>query len=530
MFCKYCNADLKPSDKVCPVCEKPINDLEENVDMVDNKPENLEEIDPSLFTPLGSPEMVKETEQSTLNSTTEDVNLIQENDNNSIPKPLEFSQSNNITVDSVVEEENNESKNPMSFIPFIILIFAVAIFGFGFIISRSPKMLFNTLINRSYKTINSNIVSDVDNMKGKFTLETSILTADKSTNSVLEILNNIYIGAEYEVDYEHETVLTKINSKYADEKLLDVDVYAKDNNGYILLNDIHDKYLSTKIDGLEEIFEKVEMDDEHKILISEIKKALTKSLKSDYFIQTKEDIIINEKNITTTKNSLVLTEELINNIEKDIIIYLKESNKFITSLSEVLEINKAETLNRMEEILESLDSTIPGNNNTKVIISIYTKGLMNEVVKIDLETEESSEKAVIEFMKNFKDDYSIKMTSAGVTISGNIKILKDGKIEVSITDPTSGTIITITVSYLVEYNTPLTKVDVGNSVSIESLTEGEYNKIMTKLMENKGIQNLIGIINNLGFSNDFDHTAEYDYMDEYGNGYTCGEGIACSFD
>lgn len=488
MFCKYCNADLKPSDKICPVCEKPINDLGENVDTDDNATINLDEIDPALFAPLESSDAVVESEIPEQNSIDEEISTDEVNEldiDNSVSKTLEVPELDN-SQNNIVEEIR-ESKNPMTFIPFLILIFAALIFGFGFIILRSPKMIFNTLINKGYKQINANILTDVDNMKGQFTLETNILTEG-------EPLNNIYIGAEYEVDYENETFLTKINTKYGNEKLLDADIYAKNNNGYILLTDVYDKYLSTKINGLEEIFEKAEIDDDHKVLISEIKNAFMKSLKSEYFIQEKANVIINDKNTSLTKNSLVLTEKLINTIEEDIIIYLKENNKFITSLSDVSEMSKSEILNKMEEILTSLGSETE-SNNTKITISIYTKGLMNEVVKIDVEMEETNEKSVVEVIKNSKDTYSIKMIGAETTINGNIELLDDERVELSLTELASGTTIGITFSHLVEYNKPLTRVDISNNIPIESLTEEDYNTIMSKLMENKGIQNLMSAAN-----------------------------------
>ena len=46
------------------------------------------------------------------------------------------------------------------------------------------------------------LVTDVKNMKGSRSLQTNISTQDESSNGIFEILNNIYLGADYEIDYE----------------------------------------------------------------------------------------------------------------------------------------------------------------------------------------------------------------------------------------------------------------------------------------------------------------------------------------
>lgn len=534
MLCSYCNADLKPGEKVCPICGKQVEGLNsiinQNQDVSNNIsaiPEDvMDGLDKSIFEPLQSEGSDVEKEPLTLD---EQPSIIEE-------QQIQLEESSDDNKESVINpplvenfnvpsSENNNRKhtNNMWMVPIIVIIFLVAILGFVFYVSRSPKMVFNTFVNNIYKKINNNIVTDVDNIKGSIVLQTNITTEDKSANEIFEILNNIYISTDYEVDYENETILTKINTKYGNDKLVDADIYLKDTKGYILIKDVYDKYLNTDIQGFEEIFEKAEFTRDHKIVLAELKKAINKSLKSEYFEQNNVDIKLNNETVAVTKNSIVLTDDIINNIGKDIIKNLKENNEFISSLSDIIEIEESEILSNMEEALNSFESNKNESSDATITLSIYTKGLMNELVKIEAELNEASEKSMLEITKESKDAYAIVVTSANSSIDGKIKLIDDKKIEFSLIDSGSGTTIGFTIETSIKYNTELTKVDVSNNVSVEHLTEEDLTKIQTKLMESKGIQNLINVFNSLSFG-----TGD-NYVDEYGNSYTCGEGVECSF-
>ncbi len=536
MLCKYCNADLKPEDKICPVCEKPVDEtnnlINENVvNQVGNVSDGIEDIDQSLFAPLEPQNSNVQPEQEQLPEN-EILDLTQEQNNNyindSIQMPSEVNVVNNIPVNPVSEIGNKEHKNPMKFIPIIIFIFLVILLAFTFYVSRSPKMIFNNLINKTYKELNSSIVTDVKNMKGNISLQTNILSSDDVSSEIFEILNNIYLGADYEIDYENKTTLVKLNTKYDNERLLDADVYLKNNKGYILLKDVYSKYLSTDVDDFDNMFEQVEVTEDHKVVLSEVKKAIIKSLKSDYFTKEKVDIKLNNETVAVTKNSLVLKEEVAEKIEKDVLISLKNNDKFITSLSTVTETTKDEILTSIEDELESLNSDAD-SSDTEITMSIYTKGLMNDLVKMDLVVASEGEKTTIEFTEETDNNYSIVLNGAGSTVNGSIKLLENTdettKVEVSLTDSTSGTTIGLTIGMSIKYNAELTNVDISNSVDANTLTEEAADEIMTKLLENKGIQNLMGAFEGITYND-----PSYDNMDEYGNEITCGDGVECYYD
>ena len=197
---------------------------------------------------------------------------------------------------------------------------------------------------------------------------------------------------------------------------------------------------------------------------------------------------------------MILTSDVVNKIEKDFLTYLKDNNKFIDSLSDIVEIDETEIIISIEEKIRMLDSNNTEFDDTKVIASIYTN-LINDVVKIELEIINGTEKIIIEAVKESKNNYNIILNGSGMTINGNLKMLENTKnntkLEFSIIEPTTGTTIGFTFSSSVKYNQKLTNIDVSNSIDLNNLTEEEVNQITTKLMENKGIQNLIGAFGGL---------------------------------
>lgn len=503
MFCKYCNADLKPSDKVCPVCEKPIND----VDGVANVAEDtFEDIDQSLFAPLESSDynVVPEQQVEDLLLAEEQVNK-NEIDNSEVSKKalekLKELQEMNELNEPRKSFESKEYKNPMSYVPVIILVFLIMLLGFGFFLSRSPKMVFNTLINKVYKEINNNVITNIKNVKGNMSFQTNISVPDNQSNVIFEILNNIYFNADYEMDYENKKMLVKLNTKYDNEKLVDVDLYAEDNKGYIFLKDAYKKYISTDIEDLDDVFEKIEINDDYKIILSEVKNAVNKALKSEYFTKSREKIIVNNKNVSVIKNSLVINYDTAKQLATDILTYLSDSKSFTNSLSNISEINQDEIISSIEEEIQTINSYNAASNKNKVIVSIYTTSLTNEVIKMDISVEGDIEKTTLEFIKDSDDSYNIILKSGDITVNSNINLLEqsDGtqKVAISVTEPTSGTNFNLTVNTSVKYNTNLTTVDVRDSVDVDSLTEEETNQIMTQLMESKGIQKLSAKISEL---------------------------------
>lgn len=517
MLCRKCSAILEPEDKFCHICGEVVNSLQENI--VDAEPEIID-IESTMN--IGQP-IIGEVPQSTINSIVEEkpqlVDEYQEQNNCSQLPP----QVNTVNNEYVYENKETKKSNIKWLLPIIIIVLLVGIIGFIFYISRSPKVLFNSFINKAYKELNNNIVNDINSISGTISLQPNISTKDE-TNEIFEILNNVYINAEYEIDYEKKEALVKLDTQYEKEDLLDLDVYFEDEKGYVLIKDVYDKYLSTDVDGFDDMFEKVEFTDDHRIVIEEAKKSITKSLKSEYFEKETTEIKVGGETISVAKNSLVIDRETAKQLEIDVLTYLKDNDKFVSSLSNVEKESENYIIDSIDDRLKELeDKDISGDD--EIIISIYTKGLMNEIVKLEVEMDVEESEISLSLTEESKNNYSINIISGEITYIGSVKILDNNSdnstVQFSLTEKESGSTIGFSVGMSVKYNTELTNVDISDSQSADSLTEEESNEIMVKLMEREGIVNLITNLQEIVNSN-----SNYD---DYYEGITCGDGVECYY-
>lgn len=475
MQCKNCGALLNAESEVCTMCGAPVEKVPAHPEVVnvqnDEKPEVVEEVsiqEPGLVvTPTINSENISEG-----------VAMFNGHHNDYEPKKSKFG----IVV-----------------LVGIIIVVLVGLLGFVFYLTKSPKMIFNGFINKMYKSA-QNVMVDLDTVGGSFAIQTNISTNDES-NEILNIINDIFVEFDYELDYNNKTAFTKISTKYDDEKLIDLDVYLKDSTGYVLLKDIYSKYISVALEeDIDSIFESVKYLDDQKIVLSELKTAITKSLKSEYFATDKEKITINNQKVNTTKNSLELDN--IDDIATDFLTYLKNSNKFINSASKILNISEAEVQSNLEESLSSLKEDQLEATYDDTELSIYTKGLMNEVVMIELSMEVDDKEEYLRFTVEDVNNINIEISSSEINLNGHIKMTKEEEkdiIELTLEHSQSDMKLGLIFSYSVDYNQKLNNVDVNNSVDVNSLTEDEYNEISTKLMEIPGVQKLFEALNGLSF-------------------------------
>lgn len=496
MQCKNCGTLLSADAEVCVVCGTPV---EKNVEQLENTDVNVDGLEQEI---LEGNEVVVE-ESATI------VPPIQNTEDNLVQGVAMFN--------NFADEAPRKSRKGIVLLVIAIVVALVGLLGFVFYLMKSPKMIFNNFINKIYKEAEIAMV-DFNTMRGALTVQTNISTANE-TNAIFEIVNDVFVGIDYELDYDNKTALTKITTKYGDEKLLDLDVYLKDSTGYILLNNLYSKYISVDLkDIADSIFESVKYTEDHKIVLGELKTAVTKSLKSKYFSTETEEITINDTKVKTTKNSLELDN--INIITKDILTYLTNSDKFITSASKVSNVTESEILSGLEDSLNYLEEDPIETTYEDAQLSIYTKGLMNEVVRVELSMKVDSVEEYLNITIEDDDTFSIELSSSDASFVGKVKMNEnDGKdiIYITLTDSTDTMTFGLTLSSYVEYNKNLSSVNVSNSVDFNDLTEEDYNEISTKLMESPGIQKLMEAIGNLS----------YGYEEPE---LECGEGIDCYYE
>ena len=510
MECKKCNAPLSAEDKFCPICGEPVENIEiiDNIETINPIQETSNEVNRPIQVPSDAAPIV------------DDIN------NNMVSENL---MSSNVATNNF---EHKKGKTGLTILIVAIVIVLLGICGFIYFVSRSPKMVFNSFVGKVYEKLDMNVV-DVKTLSGSFSLQTKISTQDDS-NEIFEFLNKVFIGADYEIDYNNKTMLIKLNTKYDNEELLNADMYLKDQKAYVLLKGIYDEYISTDVEGFDDsIFDEMKFTSDHRTILEEVKNALTKSLRSEYFDKENADITINGKQVKTTKNSLVLDAKTVKSIAKDFLTYLKDNDAFITSASNVTDMSKDDIIASINEGLSSIE-TLETTNTDSMLVSLYTKGLKNDIVRVEISYNEDGEKQYIAITEESDNKALIDSSINGQKITGIIEVKEtNGKqsVEISFTDSESKTTIGLILSSSAEYNKSLSSINTNNSIDISELTEDEYYEITSKLMEKEGVQQLIEAFSGLSFGYDdslldcedyddpycsYDSDDDYDYDYDYG--------------
>ena len=293
--------------------------------------------------------------------------------------------------------------------------------------------------------------------------------------------------------------------------MIDANLQYQNGKAYVFLNEVFDKYLV--IDGMEELdeyFDDVKITEDHKTVITCIKKAVIKSLKSDYFESSKTKIEINGKQKDVTKNSLKLTRDNMVKINKSILEELKNDNQFLDSDSKITN-NEKEILKKQieDKINDITEDNFDEDNGT---INLYTEGLFNNnIVKYEIVIESDTENQSVSLIKNDNNNYvlSILDTNNEETII-NVKVSKGNDysvLELSMNYENQS--ITLSFKFNYQYNKEVKANDVSNNIKIEELTEEQIVDIMNKLSQNNGIQKLMQAFNEV--KNKVDNSLETDF-------------------
>lgn len=455
------------------------------------------------------------------------------------------------TLDSSVENTNVEmpkgKKKNKFILPIIIVVGVIGILvALYFFLFNNPKRVFDKTISSGFDALYESLdmATKYDTMSGSGSLSYKLTATDPSMQSIFDMINGIAFDYKYAVDYKNKLMNVDFNSTYNNEKLIDLSVYGENGKGYVFLKDIYSKYLSTDIEGYEEIFETTKNQEEVKVILTSVEKALSKALTNDDFTKEEITIKVDGKDVKVTNNALVLTSENINRISKSVLTTLKDDADFISAVNKISQDENVDTKATLEDAIKNIGEVDTTDNST-VKLSIYTKGILKEFVGMNFEVNDETTIAV-SLLKTADDTYSIVGTQ-------DSKEIVTGTLKVNATDSTSNVEIIVNVPDVVNvqvnvkstvnYNSTFNKVDVTNSVDANTLTDIESNTIMTNLMTNPGmaklitnIQTLMGSMNptkpdmNDGYDAGFDNSLDYNFDDNYtlddsmdfGNDYNYG--------
>lgn len=416
-------------------------------------------------------------------------------------------------------DENSFEKKPkkkIGIIVFIIVALLVIVAIVAGVIylqfSKKPEKIFTKIVEDMFE------MTDKENVKaGKIELELSaeIESDDAEIRAINEILKAVKLKSTTEIDVDKKILNENITAIYNGEQVISLDALIQNETIYLYLKDIYSKYLRINEEYLEEVdlstlFE-TSTDTTNEDLLNDIKQIILDEIEQKELTQEKVELD-GEK---VQKSTLTLTpKELLE-------IVLKMMKK----------VYKYQPSEELSELVEGLESEIEYLDDTEnyVDISIYTKGLKNEIIKAEaVYVEEDDDKVIVIEIEQKSDDetvvsFAINQNSkkvSGATELMELTINKEDenkgtiKVKVNVEDMDVGvTSAMLVIKYEVDYNATIEKRKTQNSIDIDDLTEEDYNEMMTNLQNNEILYSLIetsGL-----FSSAKKEGSNYNQLDDY---------------
>ncbi len=384
----------------------------------------------------------------------------------------------------------------------IAAVIVIAFILVYFLVLAKPQFIFNRAIDKLFKIEST----DYDSIKLDSKVRVSIESEDSSMQQQLEEIEKYSLKLGSQMDFENKQEIVDLGLEYDNNQVVDAQVYYNDGEMYTYLDGLFDKYIKLDVDEeqkeqIEAIFDTVSSEDKIKN-----NKTVTKIIKNELKAQIKEEgkfekekttIDVGEKEKRVTKTTLTLSQKGLYNIISNMCLNLAKNDKFL----DCFEKSPKDGLKEIAEEIKSLET----DSKNKIKISLYTKGLLDNLLALDVEiySADESQTITISVVKENKDLYTYTVSSKTEStkvdvIKGNIEIEKDkdsrdeksGKATITMKVAETGT-IKLEMDYLAEFNKGIDKKDVSNSINITEITEQDMQSILEKLMERPLIGDLI---------------------------------------
>ncbi len=393
---------------------------------------------------------------------------------------------NNFNVDETRNTNSNEMSNEFVDAPkrkillVITIIIILLIIGFAsFIFIKKyfeNQNSIKILISNSFDTFEEKI-SEKNNQNAKLSLK---LQNNSSHDDIIKLLSKIDFSMDISIDYENMLIDSDYQINYNNQKLLNANIYTESDAGYIMLEDIYDKYIKFDLKDLSIIFSQSNIKDQI-IVIESIRKALDLSLKDEYFTIIKETVD-GEK---VTKTTLILDQKNYNSLKKDIVNTLLKDTKFLESYAKLKEIE-------VEDVKTSLNDSLSSNDEYDTTnLSLYTN--KSKFIKLEI-SDSSNNISITKDGNNY--DYTLDMADSHLLYGTVTVILEEDNstINISVNDDASNISFVVTIDASVQKIASVEKKDITESIYASDITESELEKIQNNILNQEGIMNFLNDI------------------------------------
>ena len=389
--------------------------------------------------------------------------------------------NNNLEKTTYLEFSDVEKKKSGLTIAIIALV-VIAILGVGGyfaynkFFNKSPKDVYTTNLKSAIKKVN-NSINEVakyyqNEVKGSVKVDGLLFTM-----SGFDIINDYEFTIANKVDENNKIALTSF--EIADTKnknKLDADIYLKDGDIYLDLNDTYKGIIKLTNDMDEEtrnIFKNTLSDlgnnnyVKFSYLLDKITNLYLATLENEDFKQENVKITINGKEKNLTSTSVIYTEEKANKALKSVVKGLLDDE---VSISYISNITNTSIDDVKEELNDILNDEIEGKSDKTLNVSIYTKGSNLAGLEMSFDGEA---------LRFFDVDKDIELTyTDAFKLIGNYD--KGGKITLSVnTDDKLVEVLNLTVN---EYTD--NKADVDFKISDKLFGESDSSSMTPSISGN----------------------------------------------
>ena len=279
-----------------------------------------------------------------------------------------------------VEKKQKKPKNKLVIIIIAIIVLLILLFGvFYFYEFKTANTRVNSLLNKMLSFTETNI-NMTKKQSGSYSIDGTIGSNGESAK--------VAVDGTYGLDAENEILnlglkLKEISSE--NKNILDKDVNlslaVNSNILGVYSKELYSKYITVKDESFKEIFKSLEENNGSMVLVNELlnsvklginKMSKTQSIKTIEYNGKKAKL--NVVKIEFTKNNTIV-------FEREMLTYLKNSDKFIEEYSKINSLEKEEVKSTIEENLNSLKDQA---KDTNIVLEIGTTPLKGdfEVIKL----------------------------------------------------------------------------------------------------------------------------------------------------
>lgn len=408
------------------------------------------------------------------------------------------------TIEQVNEDFNvkKPKKKGLIIAGIIAAVVIIALILVYFLVFAKPQFIFNGAIDKLF-SFNS---KKYDSIRLESKITASVEAEDSSMQEQLAEVQKCALKFGVQMDAKQKKEIVDLGLEYDNKAVADAKVYYNDGDMYAYLEGLFDKYIKIDMEDeqkqeLEAIFDTVSSEENTKNA-EKTMKIVRDELKAQIkeygeFEKEKATIDVGDKEKRVTKSTLTLSQKDLYNLLSGMCLNLAKNDKFLDCFEE----SPKDALKEMAEEIKSADT----NSKNNVKISIYTKGILNNLVAVDVEVYSAEEAQTVK-MSVVKEDeglytYKVSVKATGMTmdaIKGEVEIEKDkdskneqsGKAIITAEVAETGK-VKLAVDYSVEYNNGIDKIDTANSINMTEMTEEDMQAIMEKLMERPLIGDLI---------------------------------------